>query len=117
MKSRQIDRVIIVLREKVISIPNFILRYFSMRGELSTNHTMLPSNTHFCVCVCVCHRFLVHIACVATSDAQLPVSICLLSPRLNKLTDWTHLGDAGHIRFVLELGDIVIDVLHLDDKL
>lgn len=34
-----------------------------------------------------------------------------------KHTHWTHLGDAGHIWLVLELGDIVIDVLHLDDEL
>lgn len=34
-----------------------------------------------------------------------------------KLTHWTHLRDARNIWFMLELGDIVIDVLHLDDKL
>lgn len=34
-----------------------------------------------------------------------------------KRTDLTHLRDAGHIRLVLELGNIVIDVLHRDDKL
>ncbi len=34
-----------------------------------------------------------------------------------KHTGLTHLRDAGHIRFILELGDIVIDVLHLDDEL
>lgn len=34
-----------------------------------------------------------------------------------KRTGFTHLRDAGHIRLILELGDIVIDVLHRDDKL
>lgn len=34
-----------------------------------------------------------------------------------KLTCWTHLRDAGNIWFMLELGDVVIDVLHVDDKL